>query len=157
MVPQREEKCFFERRLRLRFMQCSALLLEKSLHRTHLCLLSISVNDTSDLHQFENIQCSRLHKCEKLSSGCGCLSPLQTSQTFLTSLKWVELTLLCFALVYLSGHIAALESVRLFSFLVFEPHLLKMWLLTVESRKKRLFLTIWVSEVFNRTADITDI
>lgn len=147
MVPRREEKCFFERRLRLRFMQCSALLLEKSLHLTHLCLLSIS----SDLHQFENVQYSRLHEYEKLSSGSGCLSPLQTSQTFLTSLKWVEPTLLCFALVYLSGHVAALESVRLFSFAGFKSHLLKMWLLTVESRKKRLFLTIWLSKVLNRT------
>lgn len=84
---------------------------------SHLYLLSISVNDTSGLHQFENIQCSRLHNYEKLPRGCGCLLPLQTSQTFLTSLKWVQLTLLCFAL-NLSGPVATLESVHLFSFAV---------------------------------------
>lgn len=91
------------------------------------------------------------HSMLVLTQVWGCLSPIQTSQTFLTSLKWVELTLLCFALVHLSGPVAALESVRLFSFAGFESHQLKMWLLTVESKRKSLSLTVWISEVLNRT------
>lgn len=104
-------------RLRFWFIQYSALMLDKRgvLHLIHLRLLSISVNDSSYLHQLESfIPCTYMRvKILVWIYVVYHLRPLFTSQTFLTSSTWRELSLPYSPLsrgVYLSGHVAAMHT-----------------------------------------------